>query len=60
MKGARSYKRPALTSLRFPARTPIFAFDEIAALVGVTRPVARRTVNVQPIDLYWKIGAAIT
>ena len=36
------------------------AFDEIVALIDATRRAVGRLVNVHLIDLYWKVGAAIS
>ena len=45
-----------------PARkqTSLAAFNEIVALMETSRREAGRAVNVQLIELYWKIGAVIS
>ncbi|MBN9689245.1 MAG: DUF1016 family protein [Verrucomicrobia bacterium] len=43
-----------------PAARTNPAFDEIVALIETARRDAGRAVNIHLIDLYWKIGAAIS
>lgn len=68
---ARKKVAPAVRQLRaapivsaVPREVPTLAhvpeFDEVAQLVEKARAQATRAVNVQLIDLYWKIGAIIS
>ncbi len=41
-------------------RSSLTAFNEIVALIETSRREAGRAINVRLIDLYWKIGAAIS
>src|SRR5262245_8901914 len=45
---------------RRAARASVSAFGEVVALIESARREAGRAVNVELIDLYWKIGAVIS
>lgn len=58
MKRPRLPKTAKVTATEIvPATTP--AFDEVVALIDAAKRRAHRAVNVELIDLYWKVGMVI-